>query len=183
MAVETLLLLSGAIGAGKTSVANALSESFYFEKVSSSGFLRSLFDEDELKKGDEGRRQLQELGDQLDIETDFLWIVDPVAVNAISEHPLVNRWMVDAVRKQKQVDHFRNYFGTSVRHIHLTAPEDVLRARHADRPGDYDAAIIHPNEVNARNLESVADLVIDTSSSKSSLIAAQILKNGRVRNA
>lgn len=183
MAAEKILLLSGAIGAGKTSVANAFLESFCFEKVSSSAYLRSYFTEVGLKNGDEGRLQLQELGDRLDIETDFLWVIDPVTVDAISKNPLISRWLVDAVRKKKQVEHFRTRFRTRVRHVHLTAHEDVLRSRQANRAGDYDKAIAHSNEVSARRLRSIADLVIDTSASQPNSIATEILEQWGIRNA
>jgi adenylate kinase family enzyme len=175
MATEKLLLLSGAIGAGKTSVADVLKARYQFKKISSSGYLLSLILPDELREGDQRRRQLQELGDRLDEETDFRWIVDPVARDAIEQSPEVRNWLIDAVRKRKQVEHFRSHFGPIVRHIHLTAPEKVLRARYTDRRGEYDKAIAHPNEVNARSLEAIADRVIDTSDSDSDSIALQIM--------
>ena len=54
-----------------------------------------------------------------------------------------------------------------MRHVHLTAPEEVLRERYTRRsdPSDtpYEDAINHPNEVAARSLIDRADLVFDTS--------------------
>jgi adenylate kinase family enzyme len=145
MAVEKILLLilSGAIGAGKTSVAKALMASFAFQKISISDYLISQIPNGELRKGDERRQQLQELGDCIDRETDYRWVVDPVAVQAIAQASLVESWLIDAVRRKRQVEHFRNQFDPKVRHIHLTAPEEGLRARHAQCGEDYDKAVAH----------------------------------------
>lgn len=174
MATEKLLLLSGAIGSGKTAIAHELIRAFQFVKIASGGYLISLIPPDELKEGGERRRQLQELGDRLDEETSYRWIVDPVAVQALKGTPDVKNWLVDAVRKKRQVELFRERFGALIRHVHLTASEEVLRSRYAEKGGDYDAAIAHPNEVNARSLENLADLVLDTSTAKAELLAQQI---------
>lgn len=179
MAVEKLLLLSGAIGTGKTEISRELIRTFQFKKIASSGYLTSLIPADELQEGDELRRQLQELGDRLDDTTGYLWIVDPVAVLAIDGAPENKNWLVDAVRKRRQVELFRERFGSIVRHVHLTASEDVLRSRYVEKGRDYDAAIDHPNEANARSLQALADLVLDTSSGNSELLARKIWSTWR----
>lgn len=174
MAVEKLLLLSGAIGSGKTAVAKELIRVFQFVKIASGAYLVAQIPPHKLKDGDTRRRQLQELGDHLDVKTGYHWIVDLVAVQALNGTPGVKNWLVDAVRKKRQVELFRERFGSLVRHVHLTASEEVLRSRYAEKGEDYDAAIVHPNEVSARSLERLADLVLDTSSAKPGLLAQQI---------
>ena len=173
--VEKFLLISGAIGAGKTSVANVLVSRFKFQKISSSGYLRSLIPPEELSVGDNARFQLQNLGDQLDKETDYFWVVDPVSTGQIKIHPDIHNWLIDAVRKKRQVEHFRNKFGSAIRHIHLTAPEEILRSRHSCRSDEYDRAVNHSNEVNARSLGEIADLIIDTSVNAPNVVATQIV--------
>lgn len=171
-----LLLLSGAIGAGKSSVATEMEVHSGFRKISSSGYLRAygqrLFPAEE-------RHQLQELGDRLDRETDFQWIVKDVAVTAIEDSPYVENWLLDAVRKPRQVEHFRDRFGHRVRHIHLIAPETLLRERYVRRADandtSYDQAVTHPNEVAARSLESIADGVFDTSRLTPTEIAHRVM--------
>lgn len=179
MTVEKVLLLSGAIGSGKTAIAKELIRSFRFVKIASSGYLLSLIPPDELNEGDDRRRQLQELGDRLDEETGYRWIVDPVAVQALEGNPDVKNWLVDAVRKRRQVELFRERFGALIRHVHLTASEEVLRSRYAEKGGDYDTAVAHPNEANARSLQKLADLVLDTSAAKAELVAQQIWSTWR----
>jgi ribose 1,5-bisphosphokinase PhnN len=75
------------------------------------------------------------------------------------------------VRKERQVAHFRHRFASAIYHIHLTAPEDVLRSRYESRLAaggeyaggiSYDVALSHPNEVASRDLINIADLVVDT---------------------
>jgi hypothetical protein len=119
-----------------------------------------------------GRTSLQDLGDKLDTQTDFRWLLDEVIVPALNEKPNVDRWIVDAVRKPEQVRHIRQMAGGPVvLHVHLTAPEQVLErryeARRALQPQNLDsmpylAAISHPNEVFSRGLYRIADEVYDT---------------------
>ena len=173
MAVERLLLLSGAIGAGKTSVAKALIGAHGYKKIGSSDYLKSLIPVNELKQGDDLRFQLQELGDQLDNQTDYLWIVNPVATQTIAAAPDVTLWLVDAVRKKKQVEHFRREFGARVLHVHIQAPENVLRSRYGQN-GNYDQAVTHPNELSARSLSEIADRVIDSSTAVPEVLATTV---------
>ena len=69
--MENLLLLSGAICAGKSAVAKALGNLAGFHKIGSSDYLRAYGRE---RFPAESRHELQELGDLLDHETDFQWL-------------------------------------------------------------------------------------------------------------
>lgn len=180
--MEKLLLLSGAICAGKTAVATALKELSGFQKIGSSDYLRAYGRE---HPPAESRLELQELGDLLDRETDFLWLVRDVAIPTIEAAPSVANWLLDAVRKPRQVEHFRTHFGPAIRHIHLTAPEDVLMARYATRPDarqtPYERAIDHPNERTSRSLIDLADKIFDTSKVEAKEIAAVVMSNWGAR--
>jgi len=175
--MEKLLLLSGASGAGKSSVAQVLEEKFQFRRISSSNYLRSYA---QTLSSENQKHQLQELGDRLDAETDFKWIVDEVAAPTIAGNPAQPTWLLDAVRKPRQVLHFRRRYSPCVRHIHLTAPEAVLVQRFSERAilGDttYEEMIAHPNEIAARSLGSLADHIFDTSELSPEDIAQRILK-------
>lgn len=162
--MKRMLLLSGAMGAGKTAVAAALEARDGFQRLSTSGYLRQYG----AGLGSAGQRlQLQDLGDCLDEETDYRWVVDDVARPALAADPAVDDWLLDAARKPRQVQHFRSAFGPVVRLVHLTAPEPVLRERYKARQAaddtPYGTAIAHANEVAARSLLHIADVVIDTS--------------------
>lgn len=165
--VSCLILLSGPVAVGKTSVANSLTSHLGFERVRSGTFLQNKAKE---LGSQADRASLQALGDKLDDETDYRWIVDDVAAVAIRNNISQNSWLIDAVRKDKQVEHFRSTFGNVVLHIHLIADECSLKDRYEKRlasGGEYDGkiqyeeAILHPNEQASRSLKSCADLVVD----------------------
>ena len=179
-----LLLISGAVAAGKSSVASLLIERYGFARISSGDFLRGLSAQRGLATD---RASLQFLGDQLDYETDYLWLVDDVAVPLIDSNR-ARHWLVDAVRKHRQVQHFRRRFGAVI-HVHFAAPEATLKRRYVDRlvssgaafedaATNYDEAVLHPNEVEARSLSQIADFAFDTSMMPPEEIAAAIGGDG-----
>jgi chloramphenicol 3-O-phosphotransferase len=166
--IKSLVLLSGPIAAGKTSVREELLARHGYHYVRSSAYLMDLAS----KQGQfEARTSLQDLGDRLDSETDYRWVLDEVARPAFAADPSKLRWLVDAVRKRRQVEHFRDAFGLAVTHVHLTAPEEILERRYTTRLSTakdatpYKIAIQHENEVASRRLVEIADLILDTSTS------------------
>jgi chloramphenicol 3-O-phosphotransferase len=185
--IDMLVLLSGPVAVGKTTLRQLLLKEHGFEYVRSSAYLIELA----ANQGDNASRSsLQALGDALDEVTDYKWVLDTVAVPTMAAYPEHKRWLVDAVRKERQVEHFRAEFGFAVLHVHLTAPEQVLRQRYEDRASaldvaggatPYDVAIAHPNEDAARSLISLADLVIDTDVATPQEAAALVMKCFEVR--
>ncbi len=157
-----IVLLSGPFKVGKTTLTKELIEHFGFRKISSSGYLRQLVPGIEHMGEAASRLPLQEKGDQLDADTDYGWVVDPVTVNAIADFPENKNWLFDAVRKPRQVEHFRARFPDAVTHIHLTAPEVTLKARSQLSDVEYSRDISHPNEIAARSMGQFANLVVDT---------------------
>ncbi|WP_431146534.1 AAA family ATPase [Pseudomonas alvandae] len=164
-----IVLLSGPIAVGKTSLREKLISDFDFHTIQSSTYLKDLAT---TRKIDPTRHNLQELGDSLDRESNFRWIVDNVALPLISSNPSYSRWIIDAVRKPEQVEHFRDAFGDSVLHVHLTSTEEILESRYnarkksensSDRNIPYNEVTSHPNEQCSRSLITLANIVIDTS--------------------
>ncbi|WP_159447393.1 AAA family ATPase [Novilysobacter spongiicola] len=171
---ERLLLISGPIHVGKTTLAKELQDSFGFEKISSSRYLATLLPADVANDNERSRKLMQEIGDRLDRQTDFRWLVDEVASRRIDASPETGSWLIDAVRKPRQVTHFRSQF-QCVRHVHLTAPEGVLRSRHKDTPEHYTQAVLHPNEVSSRSLGAIADLTLDTTAHSPKDLALEVV--------
>ncbi|MFQ6591063.1 MULTISPECIES: AAA family ATPase [Pseudomonas] len=174
--MKRLLLLSGPMASGKTSVSSALQEFYGFTPISSSAFLRTyLTARNELLD----RHNLQEIGDSLDKASDFSWLIESVANPAIQARPDVENWLLDAVRKPRQVELFRLRFGNAVRHVHIVAPESVLKQRYAARSAtdlnEYHNSVSHPNEQSARSLSDFADKVLDTYTYTPFQIADQIM--------
>ncbi|WP_312348023.1 hypothetical protein [Stenotrophomonas acidaminiphila] len=173
-----IVLLSGPFKVGKSTVTGELVQQFGYLKISSGDYLRSLNPDVEQLDIAQARLLLQEAGDALDRQTDFRWVVDPVATSAIANAPGAFTWLFDAVRKPRQVEHFREKFGSAVMHVHLTAPDDVLRSRSGLTETAFITAIAHSNEVNSRSLGDMADRVFDTTSLTAQQIATQIAQAG-----
>lgn len=161
-----ILLLSGAAGIGKSSLSAELISQHEFRALKSSAYLRILAADYSMPIT---RLTLQELGDRLDNDTDFRWLVDHVAVPQLSEVERQDRWLLDSVRKPKQVEHFRSSFGKRVVHVHLTASEETLRHRVSERvrlagsdgyETSYEELVRHPNEVSARGMGAIADIIL-----------------------
>lgn len=176
-----LVLLSGPLAVGKTTLRDCLVRMHDFDYVRSSAFLVEKAQREGLPTD---RRGLQELGDRLDAETDYRWIIDDVALPSMEASADKSRWLVDAVRKPKQVEHFKSLGRVKVIHVHLTAPEDALRLRYETRRAasvsgplapSYESAISHPNEVAARSLISVADVVFDVTEGSTANLAQLIV--------
>lgn len=174
-----IVLLSGPFKVGKSTLTAELVTRFFFQKVSSSAYLLSLVPDITTQGHAETRLRLQEKGDQLDAATDYSWVIDPVTTSAIAGSPDSLDWLVDAVRKERQVEHFRERYGSSVVHVHLVAPEATLRARSALTADEYSRAASHPNEISSRSLLKCADRVFDTSLIAAEEIAANIAEEAR----
>lgn len=157
---QRILLVSGPVAVGKTSVIRFLTERYGFKKLSSGNYLYELAKRERLGVG---RLDLVNLGDQLDDKTAYRWVVSEVAVPALQEYPDQRAWVFDSVRKKVQVEHFRKEFDERVFHVHLTAPDEVLRervsarGREADENAEFDQVIATANEQEARSLENMAD--------------------------
>ncbi|MDZ4077625.1 MULTISPECIES: hypothetical protein [Hydrocarboniphaga] len=154
-----------------------------FKRLRSGAFLAQYAESNGLQND---RAGLQRIGDELDSSTDYKWLIDQIAVPAFEAECGQRRWLVDAVRKPRQVEHFRSTFADDhVSHAHLTAPEMLLRERYEARltsGGEYagntryEAAIQHPNETAARGLIDIADTVVDVHHLTARDIATRILK-------
>ena len=164
-----ILLLSGPIAAGKSTLSKTLIETHGFKAIRSGQYLQSLARSQGL---DISRSVLQKLGDDLDEKTDFSWLIDDVAFPLIEGDAGQSRWLLDSVRKPRQVEHFRARFGSQVFHVHVVAAEHELRRRYEQRLNaggeyegatSYDDAIGHPNEQASRGLVAIADLTVDSS--------------------
>jgi adenylosuccinate synthase len=158
-----VVLLSGPVGAGKTTLAEEL--------VGKLGFKR-LFTRDailrRLPETPRTRVDLQAAGERLDRETGGRWVADEVRDQLDAEQK-VGGIVVDAVLIQQQVDAVRAGTTPPVFHVHLTAPASVLESRYAIKEGGIEEALryseVRRSKTEARvgDLAQLADLVIDTS--------------------
>jgi adenylosuccinate synthase len=156
-----IVLLSGAITAGKSTLANLLKQRYGFEIVSTKDDLLS-------RREHATRESLQKLGQQLDKETGGSWVRE--ALQRQIQKSSGNKFVVDAVRILDQVDLIRQAYGYQVMHIHLTASEAELQGRFSKRSSstftesiNYANAKRNKTERLVEDLRASADVVIDTS--------------------
>jgi hypothetical protein len=177
MARKLIILLSGPLAVGKTTLRDVLINDHRFDYAKSGNYLMSQASQLGIQIS---RTSLQDLGDKLDLDTDYRWLITDVVTPAMQGNDLCERWIVDAVRKERQIIHFRDSFKTSadIFHLHLTAPEAVLKSRYESRRSDsvsYAVACSHENEKASRALIQTADMIRDTSLSSAKQIADDVL--------
>ena len=162
----TLLVLSGQVGAGKTTLAGRLIARYGGERISTHQLLTERLGAGAIQE----RGALQAAGERLDRRTRGAWVRQEVQPRIEAMPTDVELVIIDAVRIKGQLDALREAYGRSVVHLHLRAPLPVLRERYARRsavPGfkelaSYDEVQANRTERNVRKLDKDADVVIDT---------------------
>jgi adenylosuccinate synthase len=160
--VKQIVLLSGPIGSGKTTLCRQLEERFGLVALKTKEYIR-----DQRKRLRLERAALQRYGDKLDRQTKGAWVRDALVrlVNALDEEKSV---IVDAVRIEPQIEAIRQAYGPRVFHIHLHATDAVLERRYHERKADikelttYSDVKKNKTEREVTRLAEIADVVIDT---------------------
>lgn len=158
--MESLIVLSGPIGVGKSSFAGALERLHGVRRVSTRRWILAR------TNCENERRALQEAGDALDAENGGAWVADAVeeAIGAGQDAPLL---LLDSARIAGQVAAVRDRFPGKVFHVHLHAAVDELERRYAGREpalkefDTYSEAAAHGTEAQVGTLAATADLVLD----------------------
>lgn len=155
-----LVILSGPVASGKTTLARELGQRAAARHISTSGLMAALAAQEP------ERGELQRLG-LTDRYRSGGWIIDAVRQSA-DRSPAGSAVVVDAVRTLAQVREIRHAAAGAwqVLHVHLRGDEQQLAARHRTRPGTeetaWDEVMRSPTERAAPALEAEADVVIDT---------------------
>lgn len=175
-----LVVISGQVGAGKSTLARGLSTHYNARHVRT----RELLSLAAKARGQElpaERAALQRFGAQLDRETAGRWVADAIAatVSGATTHPgfeqphqsevLDDLLVVDSVRIHSQIDALREAFGGAVVHVHLFSATPVLARRYSERLNSgieeldsYDDVASDPTEAGVGDLKDDADVAIDT---------------------
>jgi adenylosuccinate synthase len=188
MAILQIVVISGQVGAGKSTLARGLAERYGASLVSTKELLQLTAErQGEMLPAERGA--LQGYGAKLDKETRGAWVAEavsarisgagiagqePGAESAVGESDEPSGlWVVDAVRIQKQIDELREALGIDIVHVHLHSSTEVLAARYLERGeasgikelGSYDEVARDPTEQKVAALIHDADVAIDTARS------------------
>lgn len=169
---KQVVLLSGNISSGKTSLSTLLKEQFGFHVLKTKEVIQSLARQKLGKDVESERRAMQQFGESLDKDTKGRWVRDALSrlirdLGAAAPEAMV---VVDAVRILDQIKAIRQAYSFAVVHVHLKAPEAVLEQRYDKRHvagfrelSSYSEAERDKTEARVKKLEDQADFVIDTS--------------------
>ena len=165
---QNVVLLSGPIASGKTTLASLLADRSGFCVVSTRELL--------LGSGMGDRRSLQAAGAFLDGFSGGMWVRDGLL--RLHRRSTANvSFVVDSVRTFDQIWWVRNAFGSSVQHVHLIAALEVLSHRYGSRSEGYRYEDVSndPVEQRVNLLEASAGLVLDTESLTPELVLERVV--------
>lgn len=164
-----IVVISGPVGAGKSTLAGRLAERFGAMHVRTRDLMAARARRrSEQLPGD--RSGLQTYGERLDADTDGAWVAQDLAelIGDIDPERII---VVDGVRIAPQIDAMRSAFGRDVIHLHLYAPYDELAARYEKRRASgseivelasYGEVVKNATEAHVSKLADDADVVIDS---------------------
>jgi adenylosuccinate synthase len=161
---KQLVLLSGRVCSGKSTLRISLVERFGVHPVKTKDLIARLAGEIEHERG-----AMQDYGELLDRRTKGSWVCNELTriTESLDDEAVL---VVDAVRIAHQIDAVRKAYGQRVFHIHLEAPEKVLASRYRKRKGkkgfkefsSYAEVLQNKTEREVEGLAAIADVVIKT---------------------
>ena len=172
-AVNHVILLSGQIASGKTTLSRLLADRFAYRVVNT---------RDILAHGQQDRRSLQSVGASKDDSTAGRWGRDEL-VRLRERNSAGVCFVVDSVRTLDQVRWVRETFGESVVHVHLTAGRDILVDRYTSRSEGYryEEVSNDPVEQAVGVLASSANIVIDTTNRSPEAVLGQLASHAALK--
>ncbi|KIC89910.1 adenylosuccinate synthetase [Flavihumibacter sp. ZG627] len=169
---KIILVLSGEICTGKTTLADKLVETFEFKHCRTKEGL-NLFAEKKLKGKISDRDFLQKFGEELDVKQKGKWVLEYFQFCFSKSFDENRFYLIDSVRIFDQIKHLREAYSYFVFHIHLEASSKSLEDRFYNRgeiksldskiqKKKYKGYKSDPTEQQVNSLKDEADLVIDT---------------------
>lgn len=169
--MRKVVVISGHICTGKSELARRLGDQFGFHLIKTSDLLKAIAH----KRGKRtDRLALQALGDELDEETSYKWLLTATLAD-VSEIDAARPIVIDNIRRWGQLEQFRRHHELLVVHAHLWAGHDELEKRFKKKlagregePESYEDADLIKNEDDILAFKSDADVRINTERTDSS---------------
>jgi adenylosuccinate synthase len=170
---KQIVLLSGPVASGKSELGRALVDRFGAVRISTREVIQSL-----RPNTPSERKALQRAGDRLDRETGGTWVAQYLErrIPELDDDATV---VVDSVRIPAQIEAIRRAYGARVVHVHVTAPDEVLAQRYAERTAEvlelpsYEEVRRSRTERGVSKLAGPADVVLDTDRCRSVDVAVR----------
>ena len=166
---DQLIVISGQVGVGKSTLARGLEHSLQGHLVSTRQLLQNIATNRQVVLASE-RRALQTFGETMDEESSGAWVATEVTSSLDALPGMPTYVVVDAIRTHAQLQALRESFPIPVTHIHLTAPVETLDLRYDKREShlfaelsSYGDLALNATEASVPELGRSADVVIDTS--------------------
>ena len=169
---KVIVILSGEICTGKSTLADKLEAAFGFKHCKTKEGL-NFFAKKKLNGAIPDRSFLQDYGEQLDTSGDGKWVLEYFQHLYQKEFDKSNLYVIDSARILKQIQHIRDAYSYYVFHIHLEASKESLESRFFRR-GEikdltedvqqlkYAKYKADSTEQQVNSLRDEADLIIDT---------------------
>ena len=157
-----VIVLSGHVGAGKTTLAERLGQRLGFQRFTTRSAILQL-----VPDTPQTRLDLQAAGEILDRESSGAWVAAAL-LSELQRSPSPKRIAVDSIRTEKQMLHIRQQISGRILHVHLTAPFAVLAARYAAIASlptegvDYSTVLQNETERQVDDLQQIADIVVNS---------------------
>jgi adenylosuccinate synthase len=161
-----IVILSGPIGSGKTSLCQNLKDRNGAHIVRTRDLIKQ-----QIRRVKEERGALQRAGERLEAADGGAWVKNALSRYIESQQTgslASGLYIVDSVRIPGQVNAIREAFGSAVHHIHLTAAEKELEQRYLRRGtktqefSTYADVRKSRTERNVEDLAKLADVVVAT---------------------
>jgi len=161
-----IVVLSGPIGAGKSSLSQNLSARHGALTIKTRDLIKQ-----QLPKVKDERGALQRAGEKLDRADGGRWVKDALVrfIERMQTGSTASGlFVIDSARIPGQIKAIREAYGTAVHHIHLIAAEEELKKRYAQRTSktqefsSYADVRRSRTEKNIGEVAGLADIVVAT---------------------
>lgn len=159
-----IILLSGPISSGKSTLAKGLAERYGMTIFKTNEIIKKRVRKDL----SQDRKVLQTEGARLDKKTRGRWVLEELIEWSNHLDPGSDA-VIDSLRIKEQIQAIREAYGAKVIHVHLTAPLDELEQRFnkrrqqgREKDFQYSEVKADPTEKQVEDLADIADVVVNT---------------------